>query len=201
MNIITHMKNKGGNQTKKRGRKNTQRKTYSLDDLIKGPGEEYAYVQDKFGDARFRVICNDKVCRLGIVRGKIRNSCRMEKGSLALVSIREFEDTKCDILYQYLPDDIDKLIKHNFVSESFVKTGKLASSTDQSTYDDIKFTETSILDNDTEKQVNNTDDVWESGDDEDKIVNTESFSNNQTIKQELNLDDDSADEELDIDDI
>tara|TARA_B100000925_G_C22007208_1_gene474249 strand:+ start:1915 stop:2484 length:570 start_codon:yes stop_codon:yes gene_type:complete len=189
------MKNKGGNQAKKKGRKNIQRKTYSLDDLIKGPGEDYAYVQDKFGDGRFRVICYDKVTRLGIVRGKIKNSCRMLKGSLALVSIREYEDTKCDIIYEYLPDDIDKLLKNNIISESFVKTGTMLSNNNDNNYDDIKFTEETIEDD----QKSQNSDTWES--DDENIVNTDHTIKKNNIKDFMNIDSESDNEQLDIDDI
>lgn len=184
------MKNKGGNQAKKKGRKNVQRKTYSLDDLIKGPGEDYAYVQDKFGDGRFRVICYDKVTRLGIVRGKIKNSCRMLRGSLALVSIRDYEDAKCDIIYEYLPDDIDKLLKNNIISESFIKNGTLKSENIENNYDDIKFTENIDI-NSSES------DAWDS--DDETRVNTGSNRHNN-IKELMNIDE-SDDEQLDIDDI
>ena len=104
------MKNKGGgNKSKKQGRKNYRKKTLSLDDLTKDIGQEYGFVQEKFGDGRYKVMCYDKVLRMGIVRGSIKNSCRIQKGSLVLVSLRDFEEMKCDILYEYLPDDIDKL--------------------------------------------------------------------------------------------
>jgi len=188
------MKNKGGNQAKKKGRKNLQRKTYSLDDLVKGPGEDYAYVQDKFGDGRFRVICYDKVTRLGIVRGKIKNSCRMLRGSLALVSIREYEDTKCDIMYEYQPDDIDKLLKNNIISESFIKTGTLAAKTEEHTYDDIKFTEDILKDNESDKSS-----TWDS--DEEDRVNIDIPDKKSNIKDFLNIESDGENEQLDIDDI
>lgn len=194
------MKNKiGGNQAKKKGRKNTQKKTFSLDDLIKGKGEEYAYVQDKFGDGRFNVICYDKVSRLGIVRGKIKNYCRIQKSSLVLISIRDFEDGKCDILYEYLPDDIDKLLKNNIISESFIKTGKLASLESNNTYADIKFTEETLNNSDDDKL--DTSNVWESDDEEGIQVNNDIPVNNYSVKQDMNIDDNSSDEELDIDDI
>ena len=198
------MKNKaGGNQAKKKGRKNVRKVTYSLDDLKKGDGEEYAYVTNKFGDGRFNLICYDKVTRLGIVRGKIKNSCRMEKGSLALVSIREYEDSKCDILYHYLPDDIDKLLKNNILNESFIKSGKLNITEEVNRYDDIQFTENldqlEIKSNDKNAKLN---DVWDSDEDDDEqIINTDtSFKSNISNLLNINNEDESNDE-LDINDI
>jgi len=196
------MKNKaGGNQAKKKGRKNVRKVTYSLDDLKKGNGEEYAYVTNKFGDGRFNLICYDKVTRLGIVRGKIKNSCRMEKGSLALVSIREYEDSKCDILYHYLPDDIDKLLKNNILNESFIKSGKLNITEEINRYDDIQFTE-NVNQLDIKSNNKNVNDVWNSDEDDDEeIINTDtSFKSNVSNLLNINNDDESNDE-LDINDI
>ena len=190
------MKNKGGNQAKKKGRKNIQKKTYSLDDLVKGPNEDYAFVTNRLGDGRFNVICGDKVTRLGIVRGKIRNSCRLDKGSLALISIREFEDSKCDILYEYSPDDVDKLLKNNKVTESFVKTGKLVNPDEQRTFSDIQFTENINLDSSSDE----SEDVWDSDDSNDNKHEVP-IKTKTKIKAELNIDSDSCDEELDINDI
>lgn len=211
------MKNKGGNKSKKQGRKNYKKKTLSLDDLIKDVGQEYAFVQDKFGDGRFNVICYDKVSRRATVRGSIRNSCRIQKGSLILVSLREFEEMKCDILYEYLPDDIEKLLNNNIVSEPFIKSGRLNLEENEQSYSDINFIQDTVdefpLVN--TQQTNNLD-VWDDGwsedeDNENEIVNKQSniketldkSQKNNAKKVSYNISDDECDntDELNIDDI
>ena len=58
-------------------------------------------------------MCYDKVLRMGIVRGSIKNSCRIQKNSLVLVSLRDFEDlvnmpTAIDIITgEVIPGDND----------------------------------------------------------------------------------------------
>jgi len=123
------VKNHGGNKTKGRARKNTRRpRTMNVDDLRKIHGQEYAHATEKLGDGRFRLICYDKVPRLGILRGTLKRFARCDRGSFVLVSIRDFEDSKCDILHIYSEDDIGKLINSGDVNSSFVKEGKLKES-------------------------------------------------------------------------
>lgn len=96
------VKNKGGNKTKGRARKNSRRpRTMNVDDLRKIDGQEYAHALDKLGDGRFRLICYDKVARLGILRGTLKRFARCDRGAFVLVSIRDFEDSKCDIIHIY----------------------------------------------------------------------------------------------------
>ena len=65
-------------------------------------------VSQKYGDGRYSIEVN-KV-RMGIVAGN-KKSSRIDKGALVLVSLREYQDNKCDIIYHYTAEDIDKLIK------------------------------------------------------------------------------------------
>ena len=103
-----------------------------LDDLIPTSSEnqEYGYIMEKYGDGRFSVICYDKVQRLGTVRGAIKQKSRMNKGNLVLLSLRPYEDAKCDILYQYTEDDINKLIRSKSLELSFIKSGTLSTEYD-----------------------------------------------------------------------
>ena len=177
------MRNKtGGNKAKKKGRKNLEEKPYSLDDLIAIKGQEYGYVKQVCGDGRYKLICYDKVERLGITRGKIKKSSRILLGSLVLVSLRDFEDAKCDIIYQYTDDDIDKLLgsRRNIIDESFVKEGTLNLKEEE---DYVSFAKSSNLlnVNETNEEIND-ESPWM---DEDEINNNK--INN--IKEEINIDD------------
>ena len=118
----------GGNKRRRGGKRYGKTKTYSLDDLIPSTEDNqvYAHVTQKYGDGRFETMCYDKVTRLGLLRGSLRKSSRVEKGSLVLVSLRDYQDDRCDIVYQYKPDDIEKLQKANKINSTFVKSGKLS---------------------------------------------------------------------------
>ena len=78
------MRNKGGNKTKKKGKKNFRRKTFSLDDLKKIDGQEYALVERVYGQGRYRLKCYDKISRLGIRRGKLKRFAKIAEGNLVL---------------------------------------------------------------------------------------------------------------------
>ena len=119
------VKNKGGNKTKGKSRKIFRTRELGIKDLKKVDNQEYAHILSVFGDGRYELMCYDKKKRLGILRGRLKRTSRIIKGDLVLVSLREFQDDKCDILAKYSQTDIDKLIKETEVYYSFVKSGEL----------------------------------------------------------------------------
>ena len=119
------VKNKGGKKTKGKSRKTFRQKELSIKDLKKIEGQEYAHVLSVFGDGRYELMCYDKKKRLGILRGRLKRTSRINKGDLVLISIRDYQDTKCDIIACYSQTDTDKLIKEKEVFYSFVKSGEL----------------------------------------------------------------------------
>ena len=98
----------GGNKAKSKARKDFKKdNSKSKDELRKHEGEEYGYVMEKFSDSNMRIFCNDKKSRLGITRGYLKyKHVRFSKGDIVLVSLRDFEDGKCDISYKYDPDEV-----------------------------------------------------------------------------------------------
>ena len=46
-----------------------------------------------------------------MIRGGIKKKMRIVVGSIVIVSLRDFEDGKCDIIYLYDKDEIKELIK------------------------------------------------------------------------------------------
>ena len=119
------VKNKGGNKTKGKARKSYYTTELSLKDLKKEDEQEYAYISDVHGDGRYGLICYDKVKRLGIMRGSLKRRIRAKKSELVLVSLRDYQDSKCDIIAHYKPEEVDKLVKAKEMSYSFVRTGEL----------------------------------------------------------------------------
>ena len=119
------VKNRGGNKTKGKARKSFYVKEMSLKDLKKVDDQEYAFINDVYGDGRYGLTCYDKVKRMGIMRGALRRKTRAKKSDIVLVSLRDFQDEKCDIIAHYKPEDIDKLVKAKEISYSFVRTGEL----------------------------------------------------------------------------
>ena len=119
------VKNKGGKKTKGKARKSYYTVEMSLKDLRKVDDQEYAHISDVHGDGRYGLICYDKVKRLGIMRGTLRRKVRAKKSDIVLVSLRDYQDAKCDIIAHYRPEEVDKLVRAKEMSYSFVKTGEL----------------------------------------------------------------------------
>lgn len=81
--------------------------------LFKDHGQEYAVVEDIFGHGRYRCACHDKTTRLCILRGSLRkSSVRIYKGDTVLVSLRDFQDGKADIIHVYAPDEVHSLVNY-----------------------------------------------------------------------------------------
>ena len=114
---------KGGSKHKKYARNRNPINRNKLSDLKKTENQEYAFVKDVLGNCRFRLICWDKKERLGILRGKMKKRQWVQRGELVLASLREFQDDKCEIIQKYSGDQVKVLLKHNLISEAFIKDG------------------------------------------------------------------------------
>lgn len=124
---------KGGSKTKQTSRKVTQSTTH-YSELIKTDDQEYAKITKVNGGGRYEVECTDKVSRLGISRGKINRCGKVTIDTLVLVSKRDYQDGKCDILHIYTPDERNYLIRQSEIPSSFI------SGQTSSTEEDVEFT-------------------------------------------------------------
>ncbi len=71
----------------------------------KEPDQEYAKAIKILGGGRMEVSCFDGIMRLGHIRGSFRNRKELSIGDILLVGLRDFQDSKCDILVRYSPED------------------------------------------------------------------------------------------------
>jgi len=97
------MKNKhGGNKAKKQKRcaNELERKLVKADEKA---GEEYGIITKLLGNCRVivKLANNEKNERLGIICGQMKGRVFIEPTDLVIVSIREFQDNKVDIVYKY----------------------------------------------------------------------------------------------------
>lgn len=66
--------------------------------------QEYGIVQEMLGNGRARVLCHDKSVKIGRICGsmrKFKSKVLIESGDLVIVSAREFEKDKVDIIHKY----------------------------------------------------------------------------------------------------
>tara|TARA_B000000565_G_C23731229_1_gene357304 strand:- start:632 stop:1060 length:429 start_codon:yes stop_codon:yes gene_type:complete len=90
---------KGGKGAKKQKNTNSNE-----DDKIifkDSEDQDYGKVEKLLGNCRVQLICNDKVKRLGIIRGSMRKKVWINLNSVVLYSKRPYEDDKVDIIHVY----------------------------------------------------------------------------------------------------
>ena len=80
--------------------------------------QEYAKVQKMLGNGRCSLFCFDGINRLGIIRGSMRKRIWINENDYVLVSIRDFQDSKCDIIHKYGEDEKKTFIKLKLLPKS-----------------------------------------------------------------------------------
>jgi len=80
--------------------------------------QEYAQITKALGSGRFEVQCFDSKIRLATIRGNMRKKVWVKVGDLILVSLREYEDSKCAIIYLYKPKEVNKLKAEKEIPEN-----------------------------------------------------------------------------------
>jgi translation initiation factor 1A len=61
------------------------------------------------GNGRVDAQCFDGVKRLATIRGKLRKKVWINQGDIVLLSLREFQDEKADVIQRYNPDEARQL--------------------------------------------------------------------------------------------
>ena len=110
------MPNLGGKNQKKK--KKTQAEDREC--RFKDESEEYAQIIKILGDGRFQCKCADGIERVAHVRGKMRKRIWLANGDIILVSLREFEPEKCDVVEKYKEKEVAKLKNAGEIPDSFV---------------------------------------------------------------------------------
>lgn len=140
------------------------------------------------GNGRVKIMCEDGITRIGRIRGSMRqykNKVIIKAMDLILISKRDYEDDKVDIIHKYSPEDSSLLYTENELPE---KIAKIYQNRDE--YNILETFENITEDNNFVLFLNNNND-----DDDDNHTNINFLKENQDIEQE----DDSS--SIDIDDI
>ena len=106
----------------KRKSKGQQRKTnkgpQKRELEYKDDSQEYAQVVQILGNSRFQVQCFDGVVRLGHIRGNMRNKVWIKLSDFVLVSLRDFQDNKCDVIMKYTTEEVRNLKSYGELPET-----------------------------------------------------------------------------------
>lgn len=106
-------KRKSKGQKRKNNRPPQKRELEYKDD-----GQEYAQVIRMLGNSRCDVQCFDGVQRLAHIRGNMRNKVWINLSDFVLISLREYQDNKCDIVMKYTDEEVRNLKSYGELPES-----------------------------------------------------------------------------------
>mmetsp|Transcript_42115 Transcript_42115/g.37327 ORF Transcript_42115/g.37327 Transcript_42115/m.37327 type:complete len:135 (+) Transcript_42115:108-512(+) len=105
-------KNKGkGGKSRRRGKNNNEQNKREL--ILKEAGQEYAQVVKMLGNGRLEAFCFDGKLRKCHIRGKMQKKVWINKDDIILISLRNFQDDKGDVIHKYMPDEVQELKKKN----------------------------------------------------------------------------------------
>jgi translation initiation factor 1A len=100
--------NKKGGKKGKKGKRPSEQVERKI--VFKEEFQEYCQVTKLLGNCRLEGNCFDGKTRQCNIRGSMRKKIWIKVGDIVIVSLREFEDNKCDIIYLYQPKEVKKLI-------------------------------------------------------------------------------------------
>ncbi|SAM84032.1 probable TIF11-translation initiation factor eIF1a [Ustilago bromivora] len=109
-------KNKGkGGKNRRRGKNDIGDKRELV---LKEEGQEYAQVLKMLGNGRLEAQCFDGEKRLAHIRGKLRKKVWINQGDIILISLRDFQDGKADVIQKYNADEARALKQQGELPES-----------------------------------------------------------------------------------
>jgi len=109
-------KNKGkGGKNRRRGKNDGEEKR---DLQFKEDGQVYAQVLRMLGNGRLEAQCFDGVKRLAHIRGKLRKKVWISPGDILLLGLRDFQDTKCDVILRYSPEEARTLKSYGEIPDA-----------------------------------------------------------------------------------
>ncbi|KAL2110507.1 hypothetical protein VUR80DRAFT_1109 [Thermomyces stellatus] len=110
-------KNKGkGGKNRRRGKNEADNEKREL--VFKEEGQEYAQVVKMLGNGRLEASCMDGVKRLGNIRGKLRKKVWINQGDIILLSLRDYQDNKGDVILKYTADEARSLKAYGELPEN-----------------------------------------------------------------------------------
>lgn len=197
---------RGGKHNKK-GKNNDSSKRELI---YKGDGEEYAKVLKLLGSGRMEVFCFDGKTRIAKIRGKFKRRIWINLGDIVLVSVREFQDNKADIIHKYFTNEARTLKNSGELPDDV----QIDDNTKKEKEDDlnIEFSDNednneSSSDDGNKEKINPADLNYDSSDEEDESSEDEEEKNKKFFeKQNINKkkqesDDEDSSEKDDLADI
>lgn len=86
--------------------------------VFKEEGQEYALVGKMLGNGWLEAMCCDEVKRLAHIRGAFRKRIWISVGDTVLLSLRDFQDNKADVILKYTPEEAKMLKSYGEIPEN-----------------------------------------------------------------------------------
>ena len=144
--------------------------------LYQEEGQVYGQISKLLGNSRVLCNCFDKEERQCTIRGKLKNRVWMNVGDIVLISLRDIDPQKGDIIHKYLPGEIKRLIKDGEIPES-IKFNEEDGAGDDEFFGDGE--EAEIAPQDKQRTAGLLDDSDENSEEEEKKEETEEDLMNQ----------------------
>lgn len=87
--------------------------------IFREEGQEYAQVTKMLGNCWLEAKCADGKKRLCHIRGNMRRKIWVARGDIILVGLRDFQDSRADVIHKYLPNEARNLKSYGELSVSF----------------------------------------------------------------------------------
>jgi translation initiation factor 1A len=91
---------------------------------FKEDGQDYAVIEKMLGNGWLSVNCTDGVKRMAHIRGAFRKRVWMNVGDVILVSLRDFQDDKADVILKYTPDEARLLKSYGELPDTKEEVGE-----------------------------------------------------------------------------
>ncbi|GAA5914784.1 hypothetical protein JCM5296_005164 [Sporobolomyces johnsonii] len=105
-----------GGKNRRRGKNENDGDKREL--VFKEDGQEYAQVIKMLGNGRVEAMCFDGEKRLAHIRGKMRKKVWINQGDIVLLSLRDFQDDKADVIQKYSADEARNLKAYGELPET-----------------------------------------------------------------------------------
>ena len=80
--------------------------------------EMFGIADQLLGASKIRVMCEDGVSRVGRIPGTIKKRMWIREGDLLIISIWDFEPSKCDVKFRYTKTQASNLSKRNKIPKN-----------------------------------------------------------------------------------
>ena len=108
--------------------------------IFKEDGQEYAQVLKMLGNGRLEAYCFDGMNRLCHIRGKLRKKVWINQGDIVLIGLRDYQDSKADVILRYNPEEARNLKTYGELPET-AKLNDLTTFNAGEEEDDVLFDE------------------------------------------------------------